>query len=162
FSGPLARAWTWCFYSKDINCDLKNGHDRNTSIKVLGQELAQEIWDHFSRYGIPVDVVAHSMGGLIIRAAIKGTQAHEAGFPPYLYVEDVSTLSTPHRGTANWGSTFVCSDQQCQDMKPGSSFFSWLGATYNGYQPGENPQSAMGTDWTLIGFDDDQVVSAWS
>jgi hypothetical protein len=72
----------------------------------------------------------------------------------------VSTISTPHRGNAGWESP--CSTQQCNDMQPGSAFLDWLGALYNGYQPGENPQSAMGTDWTLIGFDDDWVVPAWS
>ena len=113
------------------------------------------MYDHYSRFGIPVDAVGHSMGGLVIRAALTGVQRGEAGWPPYLYIEDVTTLSTPHRGAPLGG---VCKfsgqgTQQCKDMAQSSSFMSWL------Y---DNPQSAQGTDWTLIGFDDDFVVPKWS
>jgi hypothetical protein len=97
------------------------------------------------------------MGGLVIRAALAGTQSGEAGFPPYLHVEDVTTLATPHAGI---GVAFGCNlvgTQQCKDMAPGSDFFNWLSAS-----GGSNPQGASGTDWTLIGFDDDLLVKAGS
>lgn len=81
------------------------------------------------------------MGGLVIRAAITGVQKHEAGWPPYLYIEDVSTLSTPHRGAP--AAVFGCAiqnTQQCRDMHWSSDptsrsvFFNWIN---------ENPQSAQ-------------------
>ncbi|WP_443030951.1 PGAP1-like alpha/beta domain-containing protein [Streptomyces sp. CB02400] len=36
-----------------------------------------------SRYGWSVDLVGHSMGGLIIRAALTGTERHMEGWPPF-------------------------------------------------------------------------------
>jgi len=148
------KIWTWCYYSNDTNCDLLSIGDRSKPIKTLGQELAWDIYDRYSRYGTAVDVVGHSMGGLIIRAALTGVQKRESGFPPYLFVEDVATLSTPHRGVlAGYACSVTGAPQQCQDMKANSSFMTWL------Y---DNPQGASGTDWTVIGFDDDLVVPAWS
>ncbi|MCI0688959.1 MAG: hypothetical protein L0Y54_17270 [Sporichthyaceae bacterium] len=157
---PLGRKWTYSYYSTSLNygpgaCDLVVPGDRSKPIKTLGLDFAWEVWDHYSQFGIPVDAVGHSMGGLVIRAALTGVQRHEAGWPPYLYIEDVSTLSTPHRGAPLGG---VCKfsgqgTQQCKDMAGSSTFMSWL------Y---DNPQSAMGTDWTLIGFDDDFIVPKWS
>jgi hypothetical protein len=151
--------WAWCYYSNDVNCDLKIPGDRNRSIRLLGQDLAWDIYMRYSRYGMPVDVLGHSMGGLVIRAAIFGTQRQEGGFPPCLYVEDVTTLATPHAGLIL--APLLCSlldgPLQCREMRAGSSFLDWL------REPGgRNPQAASGTDWTLIGFDDDLVVPAGS
>jgi hypothetical protein len=162
-SGTLGRPWTWCYYGNDRNCDLLSPGDRSVGIQELGKNLALEIYDHFSRFGDSVDVIAHSMGGLVIRAALTGVQNHEPGWPPYLYVEDVATLSTPHEGapvTVLVGG--LCGDadnQQCKDMRwsfdpaSRSDFMNWVA---------ENPQSAQGTDWTVIGFDDDWFIPAWS
>ncbi|MEV0134885.1 hypothetical protein AB0H83_41330 [Dactylosporangium sp. NPDC050688] len=151
------RAWGWTgpqhtvgFYAGDTNCGIAiNRGDQSVGLKELGKKLANEIYHRYSKRGKSVDVLAHSMGGLIIRAALAGTAARERGFPPYLYVEDVVTLSTPHQGSA--GFTRLCRTVQCNDMAGGSTFLRTLKA---------NPQSKQGTDWTMIGSDDDQVVSA--
>jgi hypothetical protein len=150
-TGPV---WTWCFYGNDTNCDLQTPGDRNVPIKELGRQLAHEIYDHYSRHGIAVDAIGHSMGGLVIKAAITGVQRGESGFPPFLFVEDAVTLSTPFRGAplGQLCSTFN-GTRQCQDMDPSSSFLDWLN---------DNAQAAGGTDWTAIGFDDDLTVPAWS
>jgi hypothetical protein len=150
FSGPIARAWTFCYYSADTNCDLKVTGDRNRAVKDVGADLAWEIYDHFSKFNVAVDAVGHSMGGLVIRAAITGVQKGDPAFPPYLYVEDVTTLSTPHRGDPAAGG---CVFTQCYDMRSGSAFLTWLN---------DNAQASSGTDWTLIGFDDDLLVPVWS
>jgi hypothetical protein len=150
YSGPIARKWTYCYYSNDYNCDLLVPGDRNRPIKTVGADLAWEIFDHFSKFNVAVDAVGHSMGGLVIRAAINGVEKGDPAFPPYLYVEDVATLSTPHRGAP---SAQVCQFTQCVDMRGSSVFLNWL------Y---DNPQAWSGTDWTVIGFDDDLVVPAWS
>ncbi len=146
YTGPIARKWTYCYYSNDSNCDLLALGDRYRSIKTLGADFAWEIFDHFSKFNVAVDAVGHSMGGLVIRAALTGVQRGDPAFPPYLYVEDVTTLSTPHRG-----SLFAhgCLFTQCVDMRIGSAFLGWL------Y---DNPQGWSGTDWTLIGFQDDLTV----
>jgi len=115
-----------------------------------------------------VDVVAHSMGGLVTRLALVGTANHVTsttsgkGFPPFLYIEDVATLSTPFWGASDLGQTFcsISPDVQCNQMKPGSTFYtSWINRPGASNRVGwDNPQSAMGTDWTLIGSEDDDFM----
>lgn len=148
-TGP---ALTWCYYDTDTNCDIKTDGTRNTSILTLGQILAWNIWDTYSRKGIAIDVVAHSMGGLIIKAALTGVQQGWGGFPPFLYVEDVATLGTPHRGVGTALADlclFATQSTQCQEMKNGSSLLGRLI---------DNAQAATGTDWTVIGSDDDSIA----
>ncbi|MET8748280.1 hypothetical protein [Streptomyces sp. NPDC004728] len=158
-AGDQMRAWgmtgsyhTVSYYQSNTNCNttIINGGTRDVSIKELGRLLAWNIYSSYSRYDISIDVVAHSMGGLVTRAALTGVARKESGWPPYLYIEDVVTLSSPHRGT---GIGNLCGFTQCREMRPGSTLLNWL------YQ---SPQSAIGTDWTLIGADDDDVVDTES
>jgi hypothetical protein len=161
--GALSSANTqvWCYYLLDVYCNqwFANDTDRSTSIITLGAALAVQIYEQYSYYGKSVDLVGHSMGGLIIKAALTGVQKHYQGFPPFLYVEDVTTLETPHRGTSEAGNA-LCAlvptlgrNQECADMLSGSAFMNWLI---------DNPQAQTGTDWTVIGADDDLLVPASS
>ena len=139
---------TVAFYTKDKNCntDLGNFINKSGNIDDIGKALAWNIYNRYTKKNKSVDAVGHSMGGLIIRAAITGVQKKLKGWPPRLYVEDVVTLSTPHTGAS---LARLCGGQ-CNDMAPGSSFLKWLS---------KDPQSTQGTDWTLIGAHDDDVVS---
>lgn len=153
------------YYFGDVNCSKSlqnygtNGRhydpgysqwDRYVRIEHLGYRLAWMIYTEYSSKGIAVDVVSHSMGGLITRYALAQTALHNADFPPYLYVEDSVTLGTPHAGTgwADW-----CWTTQCEEMRPGSAHVNWLAAN------APNPQGSGGTDWTAIGSYNDEVVS---
>lgn len=140
------------YYSGDTNCtrNIYPTGTINTGIHTLAKALANDIYNYHSKYGRSIDVVAHSMGGLIIRDALASVQRKEAGFPPYLYVEDVVTMSTPHQGSAL--GTFISSTQATQ-LSTGSEYLSKLP---------HNPQSAQGTDWTLMGSTGDYVVRPWS
>ncbi|WP_141372070.1 esterase/lipase family protein, partial [Cellulomonas cellasea] len=132
------------------------------AIEDLGSAFAWYIYNTYSRNGVPVDVIAHSMGGLVTRTAITGTQkqwrtASGRTFPPYLYIEDVATLSSPHEGAraSVWGGCSTSRFQVCE-MIPGSSFMrSWIA-------PYGNPQSKMGTDWSAVGSGADWVVNTGS
>ncbi len=132
------------------------------AIEDLGSSFAWYIYNTYSRYGVPVDVIAHSMGGLVTRTALTGTQKHWTtasgrNFPPYLYIEDVATLSSPHEGAraSVWGGCSTSRFQVCE-MVPGSSFLrNWIA-------PYGNPQSKMGTDWSFIGSGADWVVNTGS
>ncbi|MGK5627936.1 esterase/lipase family protein [Streptomyces sp. URMC 123] len=144
------------FYAGDhIDCDTRIAEgDQNTAITTLGLKLARHIHDNYSKKGQSVDIVAHSMGGLIARSALTGVQRGLPGYPKYLFVEDVVTISTPHAGSdsATWcAGTVLYSVRQCRQMKPGSGFMRWLGNSA--------PQGQGGTDWTLIGGYDDAQVS---
>ena len=128
------------------------GHTRSSSIRHLGYHLAWYLWSHYSAHGQPVDVMAHSMGGLVIRYALAQTQRGHSRFPPYLLVEDVVTAGTPHGG-ARWFAG-PCPYVQCDEMTMGSDFLNWL------QDNGWNPQGRDGTDWSTFGSDDDNYVAA--
>jgi len=156
-TGPLL---TVAFYEGDYNCDVRLPDDsvnlygsvsdegtHNESIKELGREFAWEVYNRYSRVGQGVEVVGWSMGGLIARAALTGTQRNLSGWPPYIFVEDVVTLATPHGGTF-----LACGlTRQCNEMEPSSPTLDWMN---------DNPQSdVLGTDWTLLGSSDDDLIS---
>jgi triacylglycerol esterase/lipase EstA (alpha/beta hydrolase family) len=145
--GWTGSMYTVGYYTADTNCLIKIANtDQNTSIRELGRLLAWDIYNRHSRYGRSVDIVAHSMGGLIARAAVTGSAKRLAGWPPYIYVEDGVTLSTPNNGTA---VARLCWWTQCVEMRPGSSLLSWLTP---------NAQADGGTDWTYVGTEDDNAV----
>jgi pimeloyl-ACP methyl ester carboxylesterase len=112
------------------------------------------IYTQYSSKGVTVDLVGHSMGGLIIRSALRYTQQADASFPPYLYVEDVVTFGTPHSGSgyASWCPWAY----ECNQMETGSSYLTDLAAG------APNPQGSGGTDWTAVGSYSDGVVSQTS
>jgi pimeloyl-ACP methyl ester carboxylesterase len=141
---------TWGYYSADRNCTAKYNGTQETSLDTLARSLATYIYDNYSSRGEPVDLVAHSMGGLIARRAVAGTQRQDSGFPAYLYVEDAVTLATPHLGTP---LAVACRTLQCRQMESGSDFLDRIKVQ------AENPQSRFGTDWSTLGSEADVVVS---
>lgn len=170
YSGTLA---TVKYYHGDTNCTTsldaagshssfyartdahQNGsHDMDGDIRHLAYHLAWTIYNQYSSKGVTVDLVGHSMGGLIIRSMLRYNQENNASFPPYLYVEDVTTLGTPHSGSgyASWCGWAY----QCNQMATGSSFLSDLATN------AKNPQGDGGTDWTNVGSYDDGTVSQTS
>jgi triacylglycerol esterase/lipase EstA (alpha/beta hydrolase family) len=144
------------FYAGDSGCadyvPDRADNTVNTSITELGRELANLIYTRYTSRQRPVAVSAHSMGGLVIRAALDGVANRQPGFPARLQVTDVVTSSTPHAGTP---VVTRCAGrvEQCAQMLPGSGFLTNLG---------QNPQGVAGTDWTLIGSRRDQSVPARS
>jgi pimeloyl-ACP methyl ester carboxylesterase len=148
--GHNSESNTVAYYKGDTNCNTRIGsYENGVGVKELGRKLAWDIYNRYTKNGRSVDVVGHSMGGLIIRAAVTGVAKKEKNWPSKLYVEDAVTIGTPHTGTKWWAK--ACKLQACKDMAPGSAFMKWLTP---------NPQSAQGTDWTVIGSADDKVV-AW-
>lgn len=155
-----AKGWkgkfvTWGYYKKNVNCTRKVNGNLDTRIQELGRLLAWDIYKNYSRHGKKVDVVGHSMGGQVIRAAITGVNKYGSSskWPDYLYVEDVVTLGSPFKGAGIARTCAAQGHKQCSDLKPGSNFLSWAG---------QNPQSRMKTDWTLIGSSDDDAVHSGS
>jgi len=145
-------------HSKHFPSGHVNGaHSTDTDIRHLGYHFAWFVWDKYSKDGQGVDIVAHSMGGLIVRYALAQVERGNPDFPPRLYVNDVVTLGTPHDGAiGGWllGCVAITlGAKQCSEMGEGSDFIQWLNANAN------NPQGANGTDWTTIASEDDQRVS---
>lgn len=132
------------------------GNTDNTDLRHIAYQLAWYLYDTYSSRGRTVEVVAHSMGGLIIRWALYQVQARNSLFPPVLYVQDVVTISTPHNGTKDdYNNVSWCpSSLQCKQMLPGSPFLTELRAS------GMNPQGTGGTDWTVMGGSPCDIMTA--
>lgn len=148
------------YYQGDTGCDLnvpfRGDNTVNSSITDLGRDLALLIHNTYTSKGESVTISAHSMGGLVVRAALAGVHNRAPGFPTRLLVSDVVTAGSPHAGA---GIAAICGalagwvPTQCTEMAPGSAFLANLR---------HNPQPGSPTDWTLIGSDCDLVVSGSS
>jgi hypothetical protein len=169
------------YYREDTECTLdlhhhgkhrrhhrsghrRGGHTVRTSIRHLGYHFAWQIWAHYTKRGQPVNVIAHSMGGLIVRYALAQVQRDHRRFPPRLSIANVVTLGTPHKGAPLAALCDVTEHRQCNQMDPTSGFIRWL------RRHAKNPQGRGGTDWTVVGSrfvdfptrDSDGVVPASS
>jgi hypothetical protein len=162
-SGPMWYLWNhgeWgrvydpiSYFKCDVNgTDIGTAADNNTPIEKIAHDLAWYVYNKYSSHGQSVEMVGHSMGGLIIRAALTSFAAHDPSYPPTLLVQDVVTVSSPFAGT-----DFGCatSSYQCREMMPGSGFVTWLAKN-------QNPQATNGTDWTLLGGSPCDVVPSAS
>ncbi len=111
----------------------------NVSIEQLAGQLGTYIAGLQYTDGTPVeqvDVVVHSMGGLIVRAYLSGKQAAAGMFSPPANpkIRKAVFLATPHFGSyqANnpLASSLFTNATQLGEMKPGSQFL-WDLATWN-------------------------------
>ena len=154
FTGQMV---TISYYDSDKNCDVSLSNwgsiSNSTSWKDLSKAFSKYIYTTYTSKGITVDLVGHSMGGLIIRGAVYGSAKGESGFSAPIKVEDAVTLAAPHNGAA-WYST-GCLWGQCSGLKPGATDINWVNGD-------GNPQGPGGTEWTVLGSTDDDTVPAAS
>lgn len=122
--------------------DADYSHTGSCDIRHFAYHVAWSIYNKYSSAGESVDVVAHSMGGLVIRYAIQQVKAGHADFPPSLLIEDVVTVSSPHGGISSTLNGWACNDYQTSQMNVGSTFLQSLTS---------HPDGTGGTDWTAIG-----------
>lgn len=150
FTGPFIKVG---YYSGDSSCDLNlhsfGSYGDRDSWKTIAKVFSQYVLKTFTAKGVAVDLVGHSMGGLIARGAVYGAQKGESGFSAPIDVPEAVTLAAPHDGAA-WYS-YLCLWGQCSTLKPSAGDISWLHG--NG-----NPQGLHGTDWTVTGSPADDVV----
>jgi pimeloyl-ACP methyl ester carboxylesterase len=108
------------------------------SIAQLSQAFKTFLGELRNEDGTPVaqvDLIAHSMGGLIIRCYLAGCDAEDpiAFHPPFpKRVRKAVTIGTPHFG-AEFGGTAAAPDLQAASMVPGSAFLYNL-ATWNQFR----------------------------
>jgi len=145
---PNVKLVTVGYSQGDRNCDMRIASSvPNTPIEDLGGKLATAVYQRFSARGIPVVLVGHSMGGLVVQSALA--QAGSTGGPPYLLVPRAITISTPHGGTDAL-KRVRCFAVQCNEMGFKSKFLRRL-------EP--DPQGRGGTEWTLFGSAHDPLVT---
>ena len=154
-------------------CDERGytAHTRDAHIGHLSYHFAWFVYNNWQS-GCPdspcrqVDVVAHSMGGLIVRYALAQVQRDNGRFPRHLRIEDVITLGTPHRGAlpALACGLFSSAPLQCQQMNPLSKFMDYINNSNENYPCPEclNPQGSLRTQWSTLGSEHDGAVSEQS
>lgn len=151
----------------DVVGDGKASPER--PIQDIAKDFANYVYDNYTSKDKEVDIVAHSMGGLITRVAVLGTGEGWAGFPPEVAVDDIVTLGTPHRGLRNGcGDPDADPDDGCtrqwNQMTPskdgGSGFIDKLHESAPGRDDrGLDDPWAEGIDWSLVGSQEDDTVS---
>jgi uncharacterized protein (TIGR03437 family) len=112
--------------------------DPNQTIETLGNDLAAYLksirYDNGSQVQ-QIDLVAHSMGGLIVRAYLAGLQPQSGVVltpPANTLVRDVVLIATPNFGSfvaGNYASNLGAGTQSAE-LVPGSSFL-WNLGTWN-------------------------------
>jgi len=135
---------------------------RRISIERLGQALGAYLADMKYDDGSAVeevDLIGHSMGGLIARCYLSGRQEDGTFQPPFpKRVRKLITIGTPHFG-AEFG--VAAPDLQAAAMIPGTRFL-WELATWNQFQEDLRGVSAL----TIVGRSKDRpgdgLVSALS
>jgi hypothetical protein len=83
------------------------------SIEALGKALSSEL----RQLDSPVNLIGYSMGGLVIREALRQS--------PEINVKKVALLNSPNRGSA---AAFFVPLSACREMRPGSPFLKQLNA----------------------------------
>jgi pimeloyl-ACP methyl ester carboxylesterase len=112
----------------------------DTSIVQLAHDMAWFLYYEFTVNGQPVYVVAHSMGGVVIREAMRRVAAGDPDFPSALDVPKIMTISSPHAGVVGGPCGNTANSVECAEMVPGSSFITDL-------QTDPAPQGSTGTAW---------------
>lgn len=140
--------WFAGHHAEDNTCSPTGTHDRNTDLRHMAYHLAWWMYDTFDNK--PVDVVAHSMGGLLVRYALAMIRLGDPEWPPMLNINDAVTLATPHAGTPR---VLCTGSTQRENMCAHKGTMKWMKAN------AQNPQGSAATDWTLIAADEDNVVS---
>ncbi|HYW41903.1 MAG TPA: hypothetical protein VE959_03535 [Bryobacteraceae bacterium] len=113
--------------------------DPNQSIETLANDLSSFLntikYDDGTQ--VPqIDLVCHSMGGLIARAYLAGLQPNQTYTPPAnTLVRKLVLIATPNFGSfvaGNYATTIAAEGAQGAELVPGSSFL-WNLATWNQY-----------------------------
>ncbi|MBO8200964.1 alpha/beta fold hydrolase [Streptomyces smyrnaeus] len=140
--------------------DYRNKTPGNTSITTLGRDLRDFIKDRERNIlgkspDGKVDIIAHSMGGLVARAYLKGYEGTKV-------TKHFVSMGSPHHGTkaadlgSNYGYCDATSDHQCKEMTTTSPFIKWLNS--GGETPGPTKyltlRSNVGDEPTVLGMCD--------
>ena len=155
FTGSMV---TIGYYSDDPNCDVMSSKGSIlTNIRDLSHDLAWTIYNGWSAKGETVNVVAHSMGGLMTRYALYRVAVGDQTYPPYLNIAHVSTVGTPYQGYDLFAELCHVNvfNVQCDMMAPYSPFIKDLQAP-----EALLPQGMGGTIWANIGSNADVIDSA--
>lgn len=150
FTGEIK---TVTYYKQSTNCDVNLANlypeiQPSSTWKEVGAKFSHYVFYNYTRFGKKVDMVGHSMGGLVIRSAVQGGREGQPGFWS-IAPSNIVTVATPHLGSS---VAQVCTDRQCLSLLPSNPDFAWLQST-------PNPQSNQPIIWSVQGSNTDPVVT---
>lgn len=145
--------------------DYRPGREEETIEEIAATRVGPAIEEALERNGYPrdqrIDVVAHSMGGLVMRTLLEKPGRYPDFTIPSTWAARVRTLTmlgTPNHGSmlsgptlCHWGDNVNGEDvwyASCRQMEKGSAFLRSLG---------EGPSSSSVEYYTIAGGDDDVV-----
>lgn len=128
-SWPRSLITTLGYFNGDHSCDDYLGTDstypacqgyydgneqtNNEDIRHIACRFYWYVYENYTSRGLPVNILAHSMGGIIAKWALsEAAQQNTAQFPYPLLVYNVVTLSTPFQGIPSFfdlGAREACS-----------------------------------------------------
>jgi uncharacterized protein (TIGR03437 family) len=132
--------------------------DPNQPLETLGNDLATFLQSITYDNGTPVtqiDVVAHSIGGLIVRSYLAGLQTNGTLTPPATpLIRDLVLIATPNFGSfvANNFASIINAGTQSAELIPGSAFL-WNLSMWNQHVDdlrGVNAISVIGNAGTYV------------
>ena len=89
----------------------------DNSGRVSIEALAKALSSQLRQLDVPVNLIGYSMGGLVIREALRQS--------PESKVKKVALLNSPNHGSA---AAFFVPLSACREMRPGSAFLRQLNA----------------------------------
>jgi hypothetical protein len=128
----------------------------NEDDRHVACELAWYIWDNFTRNGIAVNVVAHSLGGVLVKEALYLIYRNHDGTtpPPYLYIKQVVTFDSPLTGLPLGADIPKCGLAGCLQLVQIEHGADVSASILSHLDAGKDVQATDGTNWTMIGDSD--------
>lgn len=130
----------------DVNLSEGNNFDAQTPIEIIAAEFRDWIVENHA--GNYVDIVAHSLGGIVARKMIDDF-GHE------MLISNVVTVASPHDGVKALFLNGSCElYKQCQQTSHSTALRP------NAFMDNlrHNPQSIVPTQWTLIAVAADGII----
>jgi hypothetical protein len=147
------------YSSNDEDCPpsyTQHRHGIDTDLRHNAWHVAWALHNRFTAQNETINVLAYSMGGLLIRYALThvlmeaGGQMSSHQWPSELDIRHIVTMGTPHAGTRYVGICGVVA-YQAEQLCYNSATIDWM------ERHAQNPGFAS-TEWTLMGSDCDDVA----
>lgn len=119
-------------------------------------ELAWYIWEYYTSSGNSVNIVAHSLGGVLLKEALYQIYVkHNSVFPPYLYVHQVVTFESPLDGIQQFADEACGGCVQLTQLEWGVLYGYWGDLNDSASR---TVQASGGTNWTMEGDADSKCT----
>lgn len=121
----------------------------NEDDRHVACELAWYIWEYYTLVNNSVNIVAHSLGGVLLKEALYQIYVkHDNHFPPYLYVHQVVTFESPLDGIQEFADEACNECEQLLQLEWGVINNIWGDLNDSA---SKTVRASGGTNWTMEG-----------